>query len=239
MAKKPKKKKQSVKSVRRVSFMRKRKTPADKFSDIYRAETSTKLKEQPDGKLKVPYKIRRKLADQLGISTHELTRLQKFGFEKENIFSKSAKYTPNEKRKLSAKFTRVKNKVSKLHKRKKKVFNEKTGKKVSVPEFSNMKEVSKDITPEEFSLELFPAMKKLKRRKKRQQFYFRVGLYMVFKNGYIIDNLPISHYDFKGYPAGYKRMFEKVYGVVNEPHREVSKLLFFRFNYFDVSIIDL
>ena len=105
--------------------------------------------------------------------------------------------------------------------------------------FPKFKKETKQFTRENFTRENFFRKKKLPRRKKRQQFYFRVGLFLKFKNGYTIKNLPLSHYDFEGYPQGYERMWSIIKEEINKPHKESSTLVYFTINYFDVTLIDL
>lgn len=101
--------------------------------------------------------------------------------------------------------------------------------------FSKVKKETKEFTKHTFTKKNFFHKKKLPKRKKRQQFYFRAGLFMRFNNGYTINNLPVSHYDFKGYPEGYKAMWELIRITI----AQYDSLSFFRVNYFDVSLIDL
>ncbi len=92
--------------------------------------------------------------------------------------------------------------------------------------------------------------KNIRKRKKFEQYYFRCGLRMVFrsknsgKNIYYnnelvqvweIPNVPVSHYTFKGYPMGYKEFYSKIKIETDK----YPSLLFFSFNYFDVTILDM
>lgn len=100
---------------------------------------------------------------------------------------------------------------------------------------SKTKKESKQFTKHTFTRENFFHKKKLPKRTKHQQFYFRAGLFLKFNNGYTIQNLPLSHYDFKGYPEGYEAMWS----LIKHTIAKFDSLVFFRINYFDVSLIDL
>lgn len=226
---------------KKIDFLKKQKTTQDKFFDIYKNRTRKGLYEGDKGELKVKRKYKKQFADEIGLDGQTLTHAVKYGFDIDKLFSRiDKKKIPGKvKGVLKRKVRSAEKRIIKIHNEKKKETNPKTGRKISTPKFSKSKTVSPDIRPEDFTIELFPSMGKFPRRKKNQQFYFRAGLYMKFKGGYIINNFPVSHYDFKGYPEGYITMFEKVYDVVNTPHREVSRLLFFRFNYFDVQLLNI
>lgn len=127
----------------------------------------------------------------------------------------------------------------------------KNEKKTSGEALTDFKKTTKEFTPHNFTRENFFEKPK-KALNKYQQYYFRAGLYIVFervkkvstgdtpnpkeKNNmdFIIQNLPISSYS-DNFSKGYEKIFEDIkFQITNHP-----SMLFFRFNYFDYSEIDV
>lgn len=115
--------------------------------------------------------------------------------------------------------------------------------------YQKKKKQTKLFTKHTFTFKNF-FKRKIRKTKKHEQYYYRAGLEMVFRsknsgnfifyNGekiqiWTIPNIPISHYSFNGYPKGYKEFFEKIKSTVDG----YDSLLYFLFNYFDVSILDM
>lgn len=100
------------------------------------------------------------------------------------------------------------------------------------------KKVTKEFSTHTFTFQNFFKRKPFGKIKSNEQLYFRAGLYLVFKSGkngtYTIQNLPISHYS-NLYPEGYEEFYE----IIKEKLQNHPSLKYFRFNYFDVTKIDL
>lgn len=112
------------------------------------------------------------------------------------------------------------------------------------------KRQTKEFTKHNFAKTNFFEKQKNIRSEKNKMFLFRAGLYMVFKKAkknspftgkwnkneseYIIQNLPVTLHA-KTYAKGYEDFF----ALIDEEVNAHSSLDFFRFNYFDVHIVDM
>lgn len=92
--------------------------------------------------------------------------------------------------------------------------------------------------------ENFFTPKKIRRLYKHERYYFRCGLYLVFRsntNGgdYIIPNLPVpvgeENIQAKNYLSGFWQMYDEIKKVLQK-HKSLK---FWRINYFDVHIVDI
>lgn len=203
-----------------INFLEKPKDVTDKFRDVLDRNTEKIFSEDQDGGIHFRRGGKKEFAKKLGTSTAQITKWEKFGVDPSKLTDKTKKTL---------------DKVKKLWNEKKKLLNEKTGKYEYKRVFANTKKETKQFSKHSFTRKNFFHRKKLPKRKKNQQYYFRCGLYLKFNNGYTISNLPVSHYDFKGYPEGYEAMWNLIRATI----AQYDSLVFFRINYFDVSIINL
>lgn len=189
----------------KINFLEKRKDITDILYDVIEVNTTKVFKTYRKGK--------KAGEDYFGGLKGKKELAKKIGVEQKKL-DKWIKFGVDE---ISKK---QKNEIKKLHNQTKR---------------SKTKKESKVFTKHTFTRKNFFHKKKLPYKKKRQQFYFRVGLKMVFNNGYIINNLPLSHYDFKGYPEGYA----STWSLIRVTIASYDSLNYFMINYFDVSVIDL
>ena len=205
-------KKSKKQKVQRISFLTQRKNIHDKFFDLVQANIKTTSK---NGKFKKTGI--KELASKLEITPATLKRY----ITKGKINDKN-----------DVLFINVERNFEKLKVKKTKV-------------------TTKQFTVHNFTFDnFFP--KKFFKVKKNEQLYFRAGLYIVFQRikkvstgdipnlserqnmDYVIQNYPISHRS-DDYPEGYFQFFETIkYELQNYP-----SILYFRFNYFDVTKVNL
>jgi len=226
-------KKKQKKTVK-INFLLQKKNLSDKFYDLLEKNTEKKFAIYTKGKKKGEdyYKGRKgkkEFGKKLGVDTRTVTRWEKYGI---------AKLTKKQEEKIKKLHNERTKKIIYYDKNKKIVSEKKDAEfyeTKNVRLFSKEKKETKQFTKHTFTKENFFHKKKLPRRKKRQQFYFRAGLWMRFINGYIIKNMPVSHYDFRGYPEGYKAMWNLIQNTISS----YDSLDIFRINYFDVLLLDM
>lgn len=218
-------------STQRVSFLREKKNVNDKFTDLVNQYVSPVFYNTEEMEIRglekttlKQYKGISALSKKLGISPSTLKRAIKKGGIK-----------PNKKQKSS--ILKNYNALKRL-------------KKKQNVEFSDFKKTTKEFTVHNFTRKNF--FKKPRRKlKKSEQFHFRCGLYIVFERIkkvstganenplekqnmlYVIQNFPISS-ESKSFNRGFEKIYEDIkYELTNHP-----SMKYFRFNYFDVIIVD-
>lgn len=219
-------KKKSIET-QRISFLKQKKTVADKFQDLVKEYVSPVFYNTEEMEVRgltettfKQYKGIATLSKKLKVSPSVLKR-----------WIKNNKVKPNKA---------ILNEYNKL-KRQKKRFNQ---------PFDDFKKTTKEFTVHNFTRKNF-FKKPKKKLKKYDEYHFRAGLYIVFERikkvstgidenpkekqnmYYVIQNFPISSYS-KDFSKGYEKIYEDIkYELNNHP-----SLKYFRLNYFDVIIVN-
>lgn len=209
----PKKAPKKINVSHKIDFLKKKKNINDLFFDVVKHNLKTSYDKKSDTFKTTGYK---ELAKKLGISYKTLTHYIRVG-------------------EINKKDLDLIETIEGLHKSTKE---------------KKTKRQTKEFTKHNFSKPNFFEKQKNILGEKNKMFLFRAGLYMVFKKAkkvgpftgkwnkneseYIIQNLPVTLHA-KTYAKGYDDFF----GLIDEEVNAHSSLDFFRFNYFDVHIVDM